>query len=108
MKWDAHHSLPNLLVNWLESESGRRLKKTKSRRRVNSGEASASDKRHKISCPTRHEEEKCTSVLHYNLSGVVDMTHINPFGVVLSSDLVAHCEDLHYKDTDKLRAEQVS
>ena len=46
-------------------------KKTKSKRRVSSGEASASDKRHKISGPTLHKEEKCTSVLHYNLNGVV-------------------------------------
>ena len=106
LKWDAHHSLPNLLVDWLESESGRRLKKMKSRRKVSSGEESASDKRHKISDLTLHEEEKCTSVLHYNLNGVVGMMHIDPSGVVLGSDLVAHCQDLHYEDTDELRTER--
>ena len=106
MKWDAHHSISNLLVKWLKSESGRRLKKAKSRRRVSSGEASTSDKRHKISDPTLHEEEKGTSVLHYSLNGVVGMMHINPSGAVLGSDLVAHCEDLHYEDTDELRVER--
>ena len=59
-------------------------KKAKSRRRVSSGEASASDKSHKIGGPTLHEEEKCTNVLHYNLNDVVGMMQLNPPGFSLA------------------------
>lgn len=61
LKWDALHSLPNFLVNWLESKSGQRLRKAKSRRKVSSGEAYASEKRHKISGLMFHKEEKSTT-----------------------------------------------
>ena len=113
-------------MGWLEEESARCQRRTKSKKRVSIEEKSSSNKTQKISPASKEsiiggltleeaqkalvemrtaEDKKLrTSVLHYSLDGVSGTVHINPSGFVLASELVANCEELHYEDTEALRA----
>ena len=120
LKWDVHHTVVKSLVDWLENESTRCQKRSKTKRKVSTEEESSSKKAQKISPASKEsilntitledarmaleemrsaeDKKQRTSVLCYSLDGVAGTLHVNPSSFVLVSELVANCgEELHYK-----------
>ena len=114
LKWDAHHSIVGSLVGWLEEESTRCQKRTKSKKRVSIEEESSSNKVQRISPASKEsiiggltleEEQKAlvemrnkedkklgTSVLQYSLDGVAGTATLQCTNIVHKSQINGRAE----------------